>query len=1410
MTRLFDDQRIEEFQAVALPSPHKTRWQPIRGGLLNLYLYDSEEFRYENGHLLLRGNNGTGKSRIMALQLPFLLDGQLHSSRVEPDADQSKKMAWNLLMGKHNERTGYTWLEFGKLSEPSNNGRAAVSPEKTNNSNGDGFDINSFQDQHEEFITIGCGLSATKGSGMRDPWFFVTNQRIGRDLFLQSESGHPISKSALGDAIGDHGEVFKTAKEYRAEIDDRLFGLGQRRYEAMVELLIQLRKPQLSRELDDKMLARVLGEALPPPSESMIKDVAESFKGLESERIQLDRFRQTREGVDEFLKVYRRYAQVASRRRGQEVRSRNSQYELAQKKLKEAQQEFNDAEEAFQLASTRVDSLEIERGKLSAKLKALQSDPAMKGAQAITDAQSSLDQAKTNLSSTQGDLDAAEKRVAECRQQLESTKEQFESQANKTKNIAGSARKTSKECDLANAHQTAFQYFDWTVSSKIETRELANLKSTFEKQVQSKNRAADKVELRNEELKSANAELAGKQEQLDRADVAVDEAIHLEKTAESERTQSVVDYLDSVLMWSKESELLVLPELDSLHDAAQQWSQSSDETSNPIVDLVENAKSVCQKHLISEAGKLDLQRSSLRTNLNELVERKHQLEIGEQIEPTLPESVSESSRQQRLGAPFWQLVDFRSNCAAEDRANLEAALQAAGILTAWVTADGDLLNSDTHEVILVSSERGTLPTNKQLSQVMSPISDDQMLSRLNLKREIIETILGTIGLGKESGDTWVCSTGHWKNGIVEGRWTKQHAEFIGSEARDANRLRVVNQLESDIEQVNRQLSEIDAAYSTIQRQQSDLESHLQKLPSDSYVRQSVAKLHLAASETVARRNEHLEIGKSVVLLRQAADAVREQRDTDARDLGMLLWVDRLGDLKESLAKYERELSEFWPTCEHFLHLLKALGEAELRHKSEELQLELLNDRLHRRKTEWESAQQRLKTLRQSVGKDADKILAEIDATSHDLQTVSEKLETAESERQESDKQKVRLDERINAEKKSVDEETAERLVACESFQRLVSLGILKTASRKFDDTDAVAWSISRTVEVARKTEAKFSKRKSDPSAWDRARQNVTESNQELATALSQHSFVPTLSTQDGLYVVTVPYEGRDHSVSELYEFLDNEVSQRQLILDENERKIIENHLIGEVASKLNEQIQDAHQLVDQMNVEIQRRPMSTGMTLKFDWKPDDELSGGIVEMCERLLGKSTGWSAAERESIGRFLQSHIQEVRTAREKGTWLEHLREALDYRRWHRFWVMRKQDGGAWKRLTKKTHGTGSGGEKAVALTIPQFAAASAHYQSARSDAPRLILLDEAFVGIDPDMRGKCMELIDVFDLDFLMTSESEWGCYATLPGVGIYQLSTRRGFDAVFLTRWIWNGKGKVRDDRVIPSAAPRNPR
>jgi hypothetical protein len=214
-----------------LPAPCSERWKPLRAGLVDLFYYDAEEFWFHDGRLLLRGNNGTGKSKVLALTLPFLLDGELAPHRVEPDGDRQKKMEWNLLLGgghPHPERLGYAWLEFGRRTA----------------------------DGTTRFCTIGCGLKAVAGRGIARHWFFVTTQRVGEQLHLLPASRVPLTREKLRDEIDGHGLVYDRAADYRRAVDEALFGLGEHRYETLINLLIQLRQPQLSKKPDERLLSR--------------------------------------------------------------------------------------------------------------------------------------------------------------------------------------------------------------------------------------------------------------------------------------------------------------------------------------------------------------------------------------------------------------------------------------------------------------------------------------------------------------------------------------------------------------------------------------------------------------------------------------------------------------------------------------------------------------------------------------------------------------------------------------------------------------------------------------------------------------------------------------------------------------------------------------------------------------------------------------------------------------------------------------------------------------------------------------------------------------------------------------------------------------------------------------------------
>ena len=514
--------------------------------------------------------------------------------------------------------------------------------------------------------------------------------------------------------------------------------------------------------------------------------------------------------------------------------------------------------------------------------------------------------------------------------------------------------------------------------------------------------------------------------------------------------------------------------------------------------------------------------------------------------------------------------------------------------------------------------------------------------------------------------------------------------------------------------------------------------------------------------------------------------------------GLLRWVGELERLKEACHDYRSALWRLWSLWEKSLQVKQAAQKAQLsvgegrkefqkaQAWHEELQLGL------------NAARTQLRVL--------ENLLADSDARSilERLEVVRGDLEKTRIEMKGNEEGLNSLSEQMGGAGRSVEllsqvlqTDQLARDEALGFFKNFISMGLLGVALGEFKESPIESdWSMTRGVEIARQTESLLSMVTIEDSVWNRRQKQVYDSIQKLKSDLLALSYDAQVLSEGDLLAVTVPMQGKLVSMNQVADHFHDEVIQRRKILDAREREVLENHLIDEVSAQLHDLLRSAETWVQEVNQELCDRPMSTGMKLRFSWRLLDEAPEGLSEVRKLLMRASGTWSLQDRTVISRFLQNQISNERMKNEKGSWLEHLTSALDYRKWHQFSVERQQED-RWIRLTRRTHGTGSGGEKAIALTLPQFAAAAAHYRSADPKAPRLVLLDEAFVGVDKDMRSKSMSLLQVFDLDLVMTSEQEWGCYPTVPGLAIYQLSTLAKVDAVLTSRWVWNGKQKIQD-------------
>ena len=114
--------------------------------------------------------------------------------------------------------------------------------------------------------------------------------------------------------------------------------------------------------------------------------------------------------------------------------------------------------------------------------------------------------------------------------------------------------------------------------------------------------------------------------------------------------------------------------------------------------------------------------------------------------------------------------------------------------------------------------------------------------------------------------------------------------------------------------------------------------------------------------------------------------------------------------------------------------------------------------------------------------------------------------------------------------------------------------------------------------------------------------------------------------------------------------------------------------------------------------------------------------------------------------------------------------------------------------RELTNKVFSVFSGGEKAKTMYIPLFAAVSAKLNSANSNAPRLIALDEAFAGVDDANIREMFGILSSLNLDYILTSQSLWGDYDTVKDLAISELIRPNNAQAVCVRRYRWNGKYK----------------
>ncbi|MFI6397148.1 TIGR02680 family protein [Rhodococcus coprophilus] len=1347
------------------------RFRPTRAGIINLWDYRDQEFSFADGRLVLRGPNGSGKTKALEVLFPFVFDGRIEPRRLNPFAGEERTMRSNLLYQGQDSAYSYVWMEFcrGRADEP-------------------------------EAVTVGVGMRATRGTDKVTRWYFVVDGRVGVDFSLLDAEDRPLTRKQLIEQIG--GEcVTDRAADYRAAIDSRMFGLGAQRYDQLINLILTLRRPQLAKNLDPKGLSQALTDGLRPLDDQLLVEAARSFSDMEEVARTLESLAAADDAAQSFVAVYTTYLRQQARAEVDQVGARLTTVDAAIVSLRSTTADKETSATERTRAEEALAATERNLEQARANLEALQRSSAYEGKQQLDD----LAQAVANLERT---TVAQAEQAARARSAVAQRADDLE-RAQAALAAAVSAR---TRCEDALQEAAADAGIAWHTADYSERgdRLVAALEARAEERdadIRAVRAASRHLDGAAASRARAEAAATRSRTQRESATAAVEAAETVVELARAQTTDELRTW------WEEHAERYAREEISSdlfeTLDAAITIAGQDDAPAPAAVLSAHTAPAVEELRFRRRALTSDI--AAFRVQIAQFEAEREEV-VAEHNDAPPPFSARTGSRESLPGAPLWRLVRFRDDVAAQDAAGIEAALQAANLLDGWICTGGELPEVES-EQFLVAVPAQHRPPGPTLADVLVPEPDTEVP-----EREVSEVLESIALTSAPAGGVAVSvdPTGGFRQGTQMGRHTKQHAEFIGATARARRRRLRVTELE-------RAIAEAHSTVQAFEEQHRSLGDRLDGLAD------AAASLPRTGTVLAALRKVTECAGALRTSTESAAAADREL------DQALTEFATGQQQLRSTAARHRtphegRELDSLDAAVRHFRSqgqaLLRALREhATNTERAREAQSRL--EEAHRVAEEaaeqsavseesFAAQQQKLETLRDALGAGADKIDAQlaqararIEAARAAQRTARKAHEVALGRIGKSEAAQTAAEETLRS--ALVESRAdAEKLAP---FARPDLLALLGTAQPHAWPASSAAWlepdqllyrirqaepdtdvpvlpaevhalfrSLAGATETVRASE----------SARKAARTALTVAVQEFDTELARtQDYRLRWDAPDGLTVVQVQDEHGFSSVGQFAVRIGQARRDQELLLTDSERRILEDALLAGLAQQIHERTVDARDLIARMGAEMRARHMSSGNTIGVHWVLADHLDDQARAVCKLLDRDTSALSAEDLAAVRAHFASRIRAERAAHPERSYPEILAATLDYRRWRVFSFSLIGADGSDDKLTPARHSALSGGEQSVSLHLPLFAAAHVMLDSADPHAPRLLALDEAFAGVDDTGRSELLSLCVQFDLDLFMTGFDLWITYSGVPGCAHYDLSHSVAEHTVAATLLVWSG-------------------
>lgn len=1339
-------------------------------GLFNFWLYDEEEFQLSNGKIIFRGTNGSGKSVTTQSFIPLLLDGNKSPNRIDPFGSNARKIEDYLLVDKDEEdRISYLYMEFKK--------------ESTNT-----------------FITIGMGLRARRGKKL-DSWYFILKdgRRINKDIKLYKFSGEkfPLTAKQFENVLGE-GNFFTTSqREYMEKVNEHLFGYSDiDNYKALLNLLIQIRSPKLSKDFKPTVIYDILKSSLDVLSEDDLRAMAEAMDNMDSLNTRLEELNKSIVALNKIKKVFDKYNLSVFY-----DKARNYKFKLKEvSKLEENKNSLTGEIESNLklLEDEKVKLQELVRYLDEAKIKEenLKNNEGFKIRNDITTEEENLKILENNINKKEKYFTEKNKRRLEKEEIIKGKEDEIYKYKKNFLELIDEEEFYREESFFSHIEN---------LKGILESKDIYDFKDIlsgiheYEKLIRSVYTLIIEYENLNDELNKIEEQSHAQEKEVNHYEIGLKEAREYLTSIKGEYVEKINVYIEN----SKELKIdnnnitNIFRDINKIYEVNQ-----CGEIINKVNEIEVDLRRPLLEKKASLNSNLNLINKSIEETKNEIDNLINSKEVVDTTEEIL--KVKKSLEKENIPfEEFYKLIDFKENIKECEKNLLEGNLFNMGVLNSIIIPSDfkekvlSTLKEESYKVIFTDQD----VEKDNISRYFN-LEEGEFNNKYKNHVENVLKSISTSGVGINRSSVNIEKG--FNIGIINGQASKGYiSKFIGLESREKYRANKINQLKEDLTTLLNEKRDIETSIKYLEERIEVLLNEAKNFPSTRDIKEAISIIDENIKK-LEKEQEKLDVLKEKSLLtKESIKNINVEIVSKSEYIKIPKNKNSYKNAMDAISSYRNTITAIKDAYKDILIEYKEIGN--LKDNIEDITIDI------------DSLNIEIVTLKEEIYKKKDKInglkkvletfnLGEVEK---EYKIVSEIIKNYPSRISDLKESNVREEEAIKYKKTEL-----ERLLISLKKQNN-TLDVLKQIVESelklnyIKDLDGLDLDSSVNLIIKNYEDSKTGNINVSNSLYECISSNtsfLTDYNIKAEEIFnnyikSEEEDRNKLLTSAIRIDIRIKFNRRDINLYQLLSYLEDAMSQQSDLISDKEREVFEDILINTLSTKIHGKIYKAKVWVNEIDELMRKMDTSSGFKLYLKWKPKKAESEDEVDIKElvEILSTPQFMSYEDRNKLAIHFKERLKKQKRILNKDgskrSYQSIIKDVLDYREWYEFQLYFSKPVKDKKELTDNEFLKLSGGEKAMAMYIPLFAAVNARYNGAdKKDCPRIISLDEAFAGVDEDNISSMFRLIEGLNLDYVLNSQVLWGTYESVKDLSIYEL-VREGEDIVIPMKYHWNGKVKT---------------